>query len=1228
MSYVPLRVHGHHSMLTGVDSPRALVERAARLGLPALALADVDGMAGVVDFLEAAREVSFQGPSQEPSKVRPILAAELSDSGGRPGRLIALVRNEHGYRNLCKLISARHLGADPGVAGAVLEGEEQFDLARSAVRHSEGLTFLVDHPRLLLELFGRVPDERLLVAISPASVGRLSPASASGTRPVARSSTRNVHRSGEHMGRKKSGAGVTGGGKGRSTAGGWGAGGLPAGGALDAAPADESQLQAPKTPPPAPPVDALELIEAARSTGVAILAVPDVYHALPSGAVDHRVRTAIKHSALTCDLPDAWLAAQPAHLPTFAEVCALYADLPDVPGPFGRSDSSTSDRPGHVPAMVARTLEVADTCRWTPTLGGVHFPEVELADDESAYSRLWGIVFEGARRRYRPLKPEVVRRLDYELSTIDDLGFAPYFLLVHRIAEFARERGIPCVGRGSAADSLVSYCMDLTDADPLRYGLPFERFLNPSRKDRPDIDLDFCWRRRDEVLEHVYEAFGPERTAMISTLNCFGLRSAFRETALAWGIPPVEVNRWSKRLPWSPPPGDAEPVDNAHDDQQRWPDDLACNPVARALRSTPECRDFPADDERWQRVLRASESLLGAPRHYGLHPGGVVVSPGAITDFAACHRSAKGVVTTQLDKDAVEAIGLVKMDLLGNRALTTLDDCLKALRQRGVELDLGAIPEDCPRTAELLREGRTLGCFQVESPGMRNLLQQTGACTMDDVIQAIALIRPGPASSGMKDAYVRRFRGLEEPHPPHPRLTELLWDTHGVMLYQEDVMQTVALVAGMDLAESDLLRRTLQKSHGRDLGPLRQRFLHGAAEQGIAHTDAARIWELVANFASFAFCKAHAVTYGRISYRAVYLKAWHPALYMAAFLASETGYYAPRVYVEEARRLGVAILAPDVNRSTSTFAIEWVPTPNAEPRPALRIGLRQIKGLSERTLEAILEGREQRGPFLSLTDFLERTGAHSDETAHLVQCGAFDSFDRTRPELLWRLHLLRTPRTRVPRTAPEGTALDIAMLDACKETPESRTRARLSPERGGWSSRSLGIARTDLPAGETASLFGEPETPALVLPGLPDVDPATRGRLEFELLGLTVDAHPTELFDCPADERIAALVAEPRRGAGRRTLPVNPIDCREVLRADGRVTLRGWPAASRRVRTQNGQWMRFLTLEDPSGLAEVVLFPDVYQRDGHLLAGGGPVCVTGTVEDQLGARTVHAERIW
>jgi DNA-directed DNA polymerase III PolC len=1181
--YVPLRVHGHHSFMTGVDSPAKLVSRARELGLPGLALTEVDTLASLVEYLQATSATQGSTWSEiEGARFQSIVGAEISDPSGLPGRVIALVESAQGYRNLCKLVSARQLGDDPGRKGAKLEGPEHFDLVGSVARHQEGLILLADHPRLLLALAGRVARENLFAAISPAAL-RVKSSRASDTSLLPRNA---AHAAPRRIRLDE--------------------------GSFDPR-AEESPLEPPKVPPPARAASAADLAEAARAVEAGILAVPDVYAAHASGERDHKLRVAIKHNALLDDLPAEWLAERPLHLLPAAEMRALYADFPGA---------------------LERTLEVAARCTYAPPLGGIVFPTIALERGETPYSKLCKLAFDGARRRYRPLKPEVLRRLDYELCTIERLGFAPYFLLVMQIADFAKAEGIPCIGRGSAADSLVAYCLELTDADPLRYRLIFERFLNPARRDRPDIDLDFCWRRRDEVLEHVGELFGVERTAMIATLNRCGLRAAFRESALVLGIPPAEVNRWSKRLPYyySLPRSDfdgsaqsehgeyeAAPQPAAPSQRQLPPLPAALreNPIAAVLRETPEAEGFPFEDARFQEALLRAAQLVDAPRHLGLHPGGVIVAPESITDHVSCHRAAKGVIAAQFDKDAVEAIGLVKMDLLGNRALTTIDDCLKHLATRGIAVDFAALPEDEPETARTLSEGRTLGCFQIESPGMRNLLQQIGARTMDDVIQAVALIRPGPASSGMKDAYVRRFRKLEAPTPPHPRLTELLWDTFGVMLYQEDVMQAAALVASMELSEADLLRRALTKRRAHELGPLHERFLAGAAEQGIAAADAERVWELVSNFASFGFCKAHAVTYGRISWRAAWLKTHHPAVFLASFLASDTGYYDARVYVEEARRLGVAILPPDVNQSGASFAPEWI-----GDTAALRIGLGQVKGLSHKTLERLLETRARRGCFVSLPEFLERTGAQKDEAEALIRCGAFAPLDRTIPELLWRLALLSAPARALPRTRPgeSDPGLDPALLAACRGTPKKRAQSAVEAARaktGGWNGKGLALGRLELAGGQSAALFPEPEAPALALPRLPDPDPLERAREEFALLGLTVSAHPLQLFPCAADERLGGL------------RPKNPIPCGELARFEGaRVTLRGWPAATRHVRTADGRSMRFLTLEDESGLAEVVVFPDVYERDGAQLATFGALLVTGTVENQLGARTLHAERIW
>lgn len=1218
--YVPLRNHTHHSLLTGVGSPAAWLERVRQLGLPGMALCDVNTLGGLVEALRAATA----------NELPLVVGAELA-APSSPGRAIALVQDETGYRNLCKLVSACRLGYDPG-SQPDASNEEPFDLVHGIARWQAGLVFLVDHPRLLLELMGRVPARQVLAALSPVAL-RTEP----NRHGTSTGETRSAQRD-----------------------------------ALDSLGTD-------KVPAPARPSAARDLLDAARATGAAVVAVPDAYYPSAEQRALHRLQVAIKHNALLADLPEAWVAPAPAHLLSVDVLRTSYAQVEDVPGQWPLP-------PGTADPLLARTQLVAQTCTYAPPLGGVLFPQIELEAGDTPYSRLCQLAFEGAQRRFRPLQPAVLQRLQYELSTIQDLGFAPYFLLVHRIAEFAREAGIPHVGRGSAADSLVAYCLRLTDADPFRYHLPFERFLNPARTDRPDIDLDFCWRRRDEVLEHVFELFGSERTAMISTLNRFGSRSAFREAALAHGIPPAEFQRWSRRIPMYGPgasfdgtagPSGAE-EDGEHDPPEsdavhsempegvakksatqghlsdgaqlthpggggggctsnaptaplagppRTPprppepplprsqaprDPFAANPLAATLRSLPDTRHFPFHDPRFAAALRDAGQLLETPRHFGLHPGGVVVSPSAITDVLPCAPSAKGPVVTQFDKHGVEALGLVKMDLLGNRALTTLQDTLDLLAERDVHVDLESLPEDDPQTAELLRRGQTLGCFQVESPGMRHLLQQTGACTMDDVIQAVALIRPGPAQAGMKEAYVRRFRQLEDPAPPHPCLTEVLADTYGVMLYQEDVMRVAAQAAGMDLPTADRLRRALQKRRMDELPELQRAFYAGCEQNGLTRDDAQQIWLRIEGFASFAFCKAHAVTYGRIAYRAAWLKAHYPIEFLTAFLNSETGYYAPRVYLEEARRLGASLLGPDLNRSAREFCVQRAP----DGRYGIRLGWRQVYGLSETLIERLLHEREQQ-PFLSLPDFLQRTGAHVDEARHLIRCGALDAFDRTRPELLWRLHLLHQKPTRIPR----GERLDASEIAAAN----GRREDLLQSPSAGWDGQGIGLGAARLAPGQQTSLFAPPPDRPPVMPGLPDWNPKQRGTAEHELLGVSLHLHPTRLFDCPGEARMRQSVRSP---ADRRA-PMPPRACADVPSLVGaRITLRAWLAASRRVRTNNGQWMRFLTLEDETGIAEAVLFPNVYEQTQDRLASDQTLLVTGVVENQLGATVLHTEFLW
>jgi DNA polymerase III alpha subunit len=464
----------------------------------------------------------------------------------------------------------------------------------------------------------------------------------------------------------------------------------------------------------------------------------------------------------------------------------------------------------------------------------------------------------------------------------------------------------------------------------------------------------------------------------------------------------------------------------------------------------------------------------------------------------------------------------------------------------------------------------------------------------------------------------------------------VLAETYGVMLYQEDVMQVAVALAGMTLGEADRLRRALSKRHSAELEALKVRFMDGSAGRGVSPKDAVHVWELIANFAGFGFCKAHAVTYGRISYRTAYLKAHFPVPFLCAFLASHTGYYAARVYVEEARRLGAAILGPDINLSDADYAFAPGTRRNG---PGIRAGLCQVRGLAEGTADAVLASRAQDGPFLSLPELLERTSAQRDEVEALIRTGALDAFDRTRPELLWRLHLLHGPQRKMPKRIPGEAALDPMALESLSSSHTDRVAESAPPSlfdaqqhtheltkvrppgnghadsdgNAGWGGnggRLPHLAEAQLASDKQHQpmlAFPRRELGAAALPALPDPCAKQRALAELELLGFSTNLHPVRLFGDPKG-------------------PVTP--CAELDQLAGKsITLLGWIAASRRLRGADGRWMRFLTLEDESGLAEAALFADANDRWSSVLRDHGPYLVSGTVEEQMGACTLHVQRI-
>ncbi len=911
-----------------------------------------------------------------------------------------------------------------------------------------------------------------------------------------------------------------------------------------------------------------------RELGVPLVATNNVHFLRPEEHLHHRAVNAIRIGGLLTTVTPPEITTNEAWFKPATEMQTLFPDHPE---------------------WLQATLEIADRCNLQLELGKLIFPEFPVPDGESAFSYLWKLSFDGARKRYKPLRPEVLARLTHELEVIEKWKLAPYFLLVWDIVEEARRRGIPAVARGSAASSMVTYCLGISRVCPLRWGLYFERFLNEQRGDCPDIDIDICGARRDELLDYVYEHWDTEhvagarqepRVAMIASFITMHARLAVREVAKVFGVPPGEVDRFTKRLPHRP-----------------------VREILSAIRDLPECRDLPIDDEPWKTILQVALRLDDAPRHLGIHPCGTVISARPLTRLTPLERATKGIVVTQYDMNSIEALGLIKMDLLGQRGFTTMSLALDNIEKKEVqetkevkeveevkeknnvapdgvtprpkarEIDFDAIPENDPATCDVIAAGRTMGVFQIESPAMRGLLRMMKARTLEEVAQALALIRPGAAEYGSKELFIKRLRGEADVEYPHPALKSILGDTRGVCIFQEQVMQISQTLGSMSLAEADLVRRASAKFSSRsDRERLRGKFLKAAGMMGLTSQQREETWMMVEKFAGFGFCKAHAATYADISYRMAYLKTHHPAEFLAAMCSAGAGFYHVSAYVEEAKRWGIAVRLPSVNHSRMEYTAE----DGGDGKRALRVGLMQVRGLRVETITAILRARGESGAFCSLEDFLRRVPVERDEIESLIKCGAFDEMGdeingeackMTRPEMLWRWNLLQASS----KGAQQSASRPRKSIRSAEDTFRARPGIAL-PER-------------------TERLFAETNATdaigaALAEMQTPEYTIEQKLKYEREILEVCVSGHPLDFL--------------PRNGeAWSDELP--------GLRGK-RVTLCGWVVTYRHVGTKNYRNMMFVTLEDQRGVYEVVLFPDAYDRYGGLVFETRSMRVTGRVE--------------
>ena len=739
----------------------------------------------------------------------------------------------------------------------------------------------------------------------------------------------------------------------------------------------------------------------------------------------------------------------------------------------------------------------------------------------------------GLSERYETIDDEIRERFEYELDVIQKTGYAGYFLIVADFIEHARDRGIAVgPGRGSAAGSLIAYCLKITNLDPIEYGLLFERFLNPERISMPDIDIDFRDDRRGEIIDYVKEKYGHDSVAQIITFGTMKSKAVVRDIGRVLQVPLSEADRLAKLIPAAQ--GSPQPVK-----------------IEEAIEQVPEIAEEYRTNDRIRRLLDDARVLQGLARHASVHAAGVVISPGELVDFVPLYRSERGELTTQWDMNAVEKVGLLKIDFLGLKTLTVIDDAVKAIRETsGESIDVDDVPLDDPEPYRLLAEGKNDGVFQFESSLATDICQRMRPDRFEDLIAINALIRPGPLDCGMTDRYIARKNGREEVDTYHPDLADILEDTYGVITYQEQVMQIAHRLAGFSLAEADVLRKAMGKKIQSLIEEQLGRFREGALERGYPKSVVERLERDIVTFGRYGFNKSHSAAYALLSYQTAWLKAHYPREFMAALLTSEIGNTDKVVrYIDACRQMGIEILSPDVNESGWAFTVV---------EEGVRFGLGAIKNVGRGAIESILEARRRHGRFENLFELAERIDlrqANKRVLESLIVAGACDSL--------------------LGHRAQQAAVLDLAISYGQRKADER--------ERGQF------------------TLFaGAPENTSQNLPPMPDVESWSSGdrlRQEKEVLGFYISGHPLDKVRAQLEAFASHPAAEAASAATGATVSVG-----------------GVVTAVKGMHDKNGNAMAFFTLEDYSGTIEAIAFASVYETTRPLIHSDTPILVTGRVD--------------
>lgn len=808
------------------------------------------------------------------------------------------------------------------------------------------------------------------------------------------------------------------------------------------------------------------------------------------------------------------------------------------------------------PLALEHTLEIANRCNLELDFKTYYFPKFEPPQGKTLDQYLEEAAWKGLEERWQLIWTtikdqdlDVVRkkyeeRLRYELKMIRDMGFSGYFLIVADFINYAKDQNIPVgPGRGSAAGSLVAYCLKITDIDPLPYKLLFERFLNPERISMPDMDIDFCMNRRPEVITYVQKKYG--NVGQIITFGKMKAKAVIRDVGRVMNMSYGEVDKIAKMIP------------------------MTLNiTLEEAFKVEPRLRDLEASDPKIKNLLSVARSLEGLNRHASTHAAGVVISDQPLVNFMPLYRGQHDEIVSQYDMKAIEKIGLIKFDFLGLKTLTIIDDTLKIIkRTRGKEIRINEIIPEDPQVYAQLSTGDTMGVFQLESAGMRELIIKMKPSLFPDLIALVALYRPGPLGSGMVDEFINRKHGRLNVKYELPQLETILQETYGVIVYQEQVMQIASMLASFSLGDADLLRRAMGKKKPEEMAQQKDKFMSGCEKNKIPVKKAGKIFDLMAKFAEYGFNKSHSAAYAFISYQTAFLKTHYPVEYMASLLTHEMGNTDKVLtYIQDSRDHGLQILPPDINESFSGFSVVG--------DQQIRFGLAAVKNVGEAAIESIIDVRKKNGAFRSFRHFCEEIDlrkVNKRVIESLIKCGAFDSMKVSRPQ-------------------------SFSLLDSTMERASKVQKDRISGQSNLF--LSLENSEEDIPMSHAS-------TPA------PEWSSRERLSYEKESLGFYITGHP--LTEYMEDLKT------------RTTLDTTTLKMME----DGKeVTFGGVVSSLRETVTKKGDKMGFVTIEDLKGIVPVIVFSDVYSQAHSLLTGDEPVFVRGTIDaGEEGVKVIAREII-